>query len=306
VDLKSKENVMTYNRGRGFTLVELLVVIAIIGVLVALLLPAVQAAREAARRSQCSNHLKQIGLACHNYASANRIMPVSNGADYEGRNGAGWILAVLPFLEEQSLYDQFSPYFNGVMQSTGGILDPRCREALRTPRPGLRCPSDATFEPTSKTQFQVGPHECAVTSYKGIAGTKGSCVWAADCDGLLWHTTYRRPVKFAKISDGTSHTLMIGEDLPSQNNHSAAYYANGDYCSAVPFSLEPAPAIFNIIYNPPQPDNWVTVMTFRSTHPGGSHFCLADGSVHFLVETIDEPLFRALCTRAGGELANVP
>ena len=297
---------MGCNRRRGFTLVELLVVIAIIGVLVALLLPAVQAAREAARRSQCANHLKQIGLACHNYASANRTIPVSDGADYEGRSGAGWIVVVLPFLEEQSLYDQFKPYLKGVMQSSGGILDSRCRKALGTPRPGFRCPTDASFQPTSKTQWQVRPYECAVTSYKGIAGTKLSCVWTQDCDGLLWHSSFKRPVKIAKILDGTSHTLMIGEDLPSQNNHSAAYYANGDYCSAVPFSLEPTPAIFNIIYNPADPDNWVTVMTFRSMHPGGSHFCMADGSVHFLEETINERLFRALCTRAGGELANVP
>jgi hypothetical protein len=108
------------------------------------------------------------------------------------------------------------------------------------------------------------------------------------------------------ITDGTSHTLMIGEDMPSQNNHSAAYYANGDYCSAVPQSLEASGvAMFNIIYTPPKPDAWTEVMTFRSPHPGGILFCMADGSIQFISNSIASNVYKALGTKAGSEVANV-
>jgi prepilin-type N-terminal cleavage/methylation domain-containing protein/prepilin-type processing-associated H-X9-DG protein len=314
---------MLRRKPSGFTLVELLVVIAIIGILIALLLPAVQAAREAARRKQCTNHLKQLGLAAQNYASAHKTLPVSDGDAFQNsppylpdppHSGAGWIVAAMPFMEEHGLYDQFKPYLKKKMWSgsvEGGILDPGCRNALKTPLAGLRCPSDQTSTPTSKTQFQIGmagtAYECTVTNYKGVAGTKLSCIWGDDCDGLLWPNAYRHPIKFAKITDGTSHTLLIGEDMPSQNNHSAAYYGNGDYCTTVPYYLEASGlALFNIVYTPAKPDAWTEVITFRSTHPGGVQFCMADGSVQFLLDTVNNSIYKALSTRAGGESARVP
>jgi prepilin-type N-terminal cleavage/methylation domain-containing protein/prepilin-type processing-associated H-X9-DG protein len=314
---------MIQKSGRGFTLVELLVVIAIIGILIALLLPAVQAAREAARRKQCANHLKQLGLACQNYASARRSLPVSDGDAFQNlppfsptppRSGHGWIVAAMPYLEEQALHAQFKPYLSGKMWSgsaEGGILDVNCRTALKSPVSGLRCPSDQTSEATSKKQWQVGmsaSYECTVTNYKGVAGTKLSCVWYSPggstppCDGLLWPNSYWHPIKFSKITDGTSQTLMVGEDMPSQNNHSAAFYANGDYCTTVPNYLEASGvALFNVIYTPPKPDSWTEVITFRSPHKGGVQFCMADGSVRFFVDTVNSSIYKAMSTRAGGE-----
>lgn len=297
---------------RGFTLVELLVVIAIIGVLIALLLPAVQKARESARRKQCTNNMKQLGLAVQNYASVKRTLPSSEGWSDEGRSGFGWILKSLPYAEQQAIYDQFKPYFNRIMYNVStaaedGLLNVNCRNALKTPLPIFRCTSDQESPLTSTIQFQIGrnsPYEVAVTSYKGVAGTGIACRLTAECDGVLWCDTYRRPIKFSAISDGTSHTMMIGEDMPSQNQHSAAYYGNGDYCSTVPLILEEAnnlTAMFNIIYNPPKTDKWKEVMTFRSTHPGGAQFCMVDGSVHFMNDTIDNKLFKALGTKAKGE-----
>lgn len=298
----------------GFTLVELLVVIAIIGILVALLLPAIQAARESARRSECTNHLKQLGLAAINYEAANKTLPVSEGWANQGRNGGGWILASLPYMEQQSLYDQFAPYLKGIMwngSAESSILDTRCRTALKTPLADLRCPSDADSLRTATTQYQIGmigPYEVAVTNYKGVIGTGINCRLTGNCAGVFWCSTFLKPTKFSMITDGTSHTLMIGEDMPSQNNHSAAYYGNGDYCAAVPKTLEDngtMVAMFNIIYTPPKPDSWTEVMTFRSPHPGGILFCMADGSIQFLNNSIASDVYKALCTKAGAEVVSV-
>ncbi len=136
----------------AFTLVELLVVIAIIGVLIALLLPAVQAAREAARRSECSNHLKQIALAIHTYYDANNRFPISISAWPEGRNGSkslsrdlngkGWIVSILPQMEKQPLYDRLSLGFIGDFLSNSGMMNPLIRDAMKTRLPDLACPSD--------------------------------------------------------------------------------------------------------------------------------------------------------------------
>ena len=134
----------------GFSLIELLVVIAIIGVLIALLLPAVQTAREEARRMQCGNNLKQLGLACHNYHDVHSRFPISMGWWGDGMNAHGWIVGILPFLEEQALYDQFAAHFGGAMNANSGILDPGCRCALKTTLAVIRCPSDGLSPVTER------------------------------------------------------------------------------------------------------------------------------------------------------------
>ena len=149
---------------RGFTLVELLVVIAIIGILIALLLPAVQAAHEAGRRAQCLNNVKQLALGCHTYADVNRgTFPTSISMWDEPPSrrragvmtGRGWMVAILPQLEQQNLYAQFD--FSGRMDAGKGLMNQVNRQAIQADLAFIRCPSDPSRRALSTTQFQVGP-----------------------------------------------------------------------------------------------------------------------------------------------------
>lgn len=285
--------------------------IAIIGILIALLLPAVQAAREAARRMSCSNNLKQLGMGILNYDSTHRTFPFSINPLPEGdqtrvtpqRNAKGWIIGVLPFLEQQDLYDQFAPGFEGDFYSGGGIMNPLCRDAMRTQLSVLQCPSDPSPK-TSTQQYQWTDVEVALTNYKGVIGdtriggnasvhqgTMPDCHNKTGCNGLFYRCNYQEPIRINDISDGTSNTFMVGEDVPAHNRHSTAYYANGDYSSCH--------AALNYMPNPPTPGDWWNVISFRSLHPGGAHFCMVDGSVHFVTEDIDYTLYRHLSTKGG-------
>jgi prepilin-type N-terminal cleavage/methylation domain-containing protein/prepilin-type processing-associated H-X9-DG protein len=310
--------------GAGFTLIELLVVITIIGILMSLLIPAVQAAREAGRRAQCLNNLKQFGLAIHNFHEAYGMVPpdtaydnptddpVAPTAPTVGETGMGWIVQILPQLDNTALYNQFVPVAStGWFQAGLGIMNPACRNAMKTHLAVLNCPSDPSSRQTSTTQFEVAPLEVSLTSYKGVIGNDQmggtSCIFQGsmpdchrtrNCPGLFWRHSYLAPVRFENVHDGLSNTLMAGEDVPAQNAHSAAFYGNGDYASCCP--------PLNYFPNPPTPDDWWNVMSFRSLHPGGASFCLADGSVRFLSEMIDYKLYQALSTKAGGEAVQVP
>lgn len=303
----------------AFTLVELLVVIAIIGILIAMLLPAVQAAREASRRSACSNNLRQLGFGITNYVSAYKHFPTSYGFDeptdkgkeptkFELHSGKGWILAILPYLEEAALYQQFKPCFKGNINSGKGLRDPACRAAMKTRLPVLECPSDSDSPRTTTSAWQLEGVEVALTNYKGVLGdtrmgdslsvhqgSQPDCHRSTRCPGIFWRHTRYRPVKWKHVIDGTSDTFMVGEDVPGENHHSAAYYSNGDYASCH--------APLNYFPRPQAPDEWWNVMSFRSRHLSGAHFCMVDGSTHFVAETIDYKLYRALSTKAGKENA---
>ena len=296
-------------------------VITIIGILIALLLPAVQAAREAARRMQCQGNLRQLGLAVLNYEQANGVLPSEVG--YEGAypfsgpqpaagwTGKGWIISVLPYLEQQALFDQFIPGFVGQMGPTGGIQRPECRNAMKTQLPVLHCPSDDSVLLLCTQQAQWMNIPVAQTSYKGVLGdavldtssafqdgSSVACQGTTNCPGIFWQQSYLNPTTIAKITDGTSNTLMVGEDVPEYNYHSVAFYGNGDYASCnVPLNYMP---------DPPNPSDWPNVISFRSRHAGGAHFCMADGSVRFFNDTIDHALYRHLSTKAGGEPVQAP
>ncbi len=284
---------------RGFTLVELLVVIAIIGILVALLLPAVQAAREAARRSQCSNNLKQLGLAVHNYHDTYKKIPCS--FDWNGPKN-GWLPSLLPFVEQPALYDVLAQ--NNFQLGAAG-----CKPVREAVLDVLRCPSDGLSERIKTDQFQWSGTPMAVTNYKGVIGDPNMGngwpgMGSADThnvspnNGMFWRESFRGAYSFAGITDGLSNTLMIGEDIPYHNNHSAWSYSNGDYCSChAPLKFMP---------KPPDPNNWPRVMGFRSLHPGIVQFSKADGSVQTVAQTVDHNVYRAACTRGGGESTSLP
>jgi prepilin-type N-terminal cleavage/methylation domain-containing protein/prepilin-type processing-associated H-X9-DG protein len=353
----------------GFTLVELLVVIAIIGILVALLLPAIQSAREAARRSQCANNIKNIALAVLNYHDARKRFPVDEDI-YEDapdiRNiwgngqwlgngepvpeiingtlsGAGWIVMVLPQIEELALYDQFKPYFDKRWRSAKLGMNnnnPQLREALATQPTVLLCPSDQFRGPrndqypyNTATEVDSPPWTVAVTCYKGNAGDtaysnsddvlpfntpvgywsggaqytatagKMDCHYERDCFGVLWRTTYARGgVKIKEITDGTSHTLLIGEASPVDGN-SVAWNSEGDWAITgvqINFNWQ---AYTSCVAPSGVPSCWWNMRGFRSSHPGGVQFAFADGSVRFIPDNIDHPIYRALSTRKKGESA---
>jgi prepilin-type N-terminal cleavage/methylation domain-containing protein/prepilin-type processing-associated H-X9-DG protein len=320
---------MRSHQRSGFTLVELLVVIAIIGILIALLLPALQVAREAARRSQCTNNLKQIGLAVHLYNENFKMFPISVtpfdephspaiARECKQCNGKGWIVSILPFIEQKALFEQFRPRFNGHMGYAGdGGGGLSIGYAGRNPmppvmdkqQPFLQCPTDPSVQVLSTTQYQWEQKPVALTSYKGVLGDgrmggsgsvhQGSqdCHFTVGCNGIFYRNTYLEPVKTQRIKDGLSNTFMIGEDLPEYNYHSTAYYANGDYCSChAPLNYMPTPF---------DPRDWPDMMSFRSRHPGGASFAYADGSVDFINQSVNYMTYRAFCTRNGREAVSL-
>jgi prepilin-type N-terminal cleavage/methylation domain-containing protein/prepilin-type processing-associated H-X9-DG protein len=334
----------------AFTLVELLVVIAIIGILVALLLPAVQAAREAARRMGCSNNLHNIGLAVLNYEHTKKHLPItihqwfweerdihknmlgppggSRDATKGGPGycGKGWIVDVLPYLEEQALYDGMKPGFVGDFNksfngSGMGLRD--IRNKLIGQQLGiLACPSDGDAKPSDRFWYWEGI-QTAATSYKGCIGDSllsenaepGSTMSpfeglgspdshsTVDCNGLFYRNTHFRPVKLEKVIDGLSNTFMVGEGVVSQDFHSAAYFCDGDWATCgIPlnyFILDAADE------DEIRVERWYETRGYKSLHPGGAQFVMADGSVQFMNESIDSDTYRGLATRDGGEVVKL-
>jgi prepilin-type N-terminal cleavage/methylation domain-containing protein len=197
----------------GVTLVELLVVMAIIGVLVAVTLPAVQMAREAARRVSCTNNLKQLGLAIHEHHESMRTFPISVGPFNQGprpwpsRNGIGWITRVLPYLEQSPLHKQLTTDDRGDFVSGGGLMRPVARAAMTTEIAILDCPSDPSSTRVSTDQWQWKGIPVVVSSYKGVLGDSrlgGSqsmhqgrepdCHINGPCSGIFYRVTYQRPM----------------------------------------------------------------------------------------------------------------
>ena len=189
---------------RAFTLVELLVVIAIIGILIALLLPAVQAAREAARRSQCSNHLKQFGLGMHNYHDTYKMFPAGIN---ECQPRISWFPQFLPFIEQGPLFDQMDFDTQNYI-CCGGWPN----AVINATVPTALCPSD----PQAGTKLQQGFHGnyvgCAGSTEFNAAGTGGDCCGGLN-DRLNGMFFGRSQIKFASVIDGTSNTVMFSEIL---------------------------------------------------------------------------------------------
>jgi prepilin-type processing-associated H-X9-DG protein len=188
-----------------------------------------------------------------------------------------------------------------------GLRGDAMRSLVAT-RPALfRCPSDGVSQDTYLDQAQMSGIPAAVTSYKGVIGDHslgGAGTGSPDrhnkigANGLFYRNSYREKLTIRSITDGTSNTFAIGEDVPEQNSHSALYYANGDYASChIPL---------NTFYKPNVRGNWRLCMSFRSFHPQGANFALADGSVRFIPQSMDFLSYRQTCTRNGGEVPNLP
>ena len=303
---------MNARRTLGFTLVELLVVIAIIGILVALLLPAVQAARESARKAQCLGNFKQVGIACHNYVATLRTYPTGvniwsaggcNDPDGRTYSGFGWSAFILPYLEEDSIYEQMdfklgghayatSPNYEAGANYIGAYICPSSPQGLELvvcctgPYPG-NGPNDS---------------DMAVSNMAGVADSvnwacfQGGFYWPKpNANGMLFHRSAVRP---AEVTDGTSKTLLVGEAI------------NGPQGSHIGFFW----STWNILHtrngiNKTRPDNYVSPwfpagMSFSSYHINGCHFTHADGSARFYSDNIHPTVLAAVTTRAMGEIYN--
>lgn len=287
-------------RRRGMTLIELLVVIGIIGVLLAILLPAVQKVRDAAHRIDCLNRLKQIGLALHHYHDAQHALPP--GCSY--RNGKdpfphmSWCTRLLPFLEQEALWRQAQaafaeePFFLKNPPHTG----------LGTVVPAFTCPADGR----TRTPNGAPPLQRAFTSYLGVGGIDHSSK-----DGLLFLDSR---VRLGDVTDGTSTTLMVGERPPSADGVMGWWYAgwgqskdgSADMVLGVreryvsPLPLAPGCPVGPYNYRRGSSGNQCDAFHFWSLHVGGGHFLFADGSARLLPYST-EPVLPALATRAGDE-----
>jgi prepilin-type N-terminal cleavage/methylation domain-containing protein/prepilin-type processing-associated H-X9-DG protein len=286
----------------GFTLVELLVVITIIGILIALLLPAVQAAREAARRMQCANNFKQVGLALHSYHSAKGCFPPGDFYKYPTSSGGsfvfGWSVYTLPYIEKDSLYNgiNFGAKW-GYADST--IANGTNNLAIsKTLIPAYMCPSDPQYgEYIGIHSYANRQPDAAITSMCGVSdsynwGSSGAPKTYPTNDGIMGGNY---PCTIADIKDGTSNTLMVGE-VTSQGQGSLwgeIWAAGNIYDTAEGINgIHTVPGSGSY---PADPDT----SGFSSYHSGGCNFLLADSSTSFLSQNIAQNVLTALTTRDG-------
>ncbi|HUG68049.1 MAG TPA: DUF1559 domain-containing protein, partial [Pirellulaceae bacterium] len=323
---------------RAFTLVELLVVIAIIGILVALLLPAVQMAREAARRMQCSSNLKQIGLALHNYESAHRRWPRQSrgprpGRDYNEPRGS-WITSILPYFEQEGLYQQYDPNRHW--------HDPANQTAVMTRVPILSCPSvpdrdgfewtvlvdyanSTTSTPTlTPRDFYPG----ATTDYTNIGGIGTALNNSLPVGQRLINPTgsgilKTEAVRLAEVTDGLSNTILVSECAGRPRLYQRGRVVadgttpktwSGGASVTRPFPTGGVWASHNkgFLINGSEPNGYTNVRPgpcpincsndneVYAFHPGGANALMADGSVRLLPESMSLQVLIAVVSRQGG------
>ncbi len=313
---------------QGFTLVELLVVIAIIGILIALLLPAVQAARESARRSQCVNNEKQIGVALQNYHDVMKVFPSSYGGNavYNNTNtGRSWMFAILPYIEQANLQSQntyFAPVGSGVAPAATYNANTQISYTVITT---FLCPTDQNEGGTMGSRANTNDTR-AINNYKGVAGSNWAwgdpiClntfpsggVWPGSNNGLdqgngiLMRNAGNDPrgwVKMAEVFDGTANTFILGEAVPRWCIHTWWWWFNGSTATcAIPLNYKSIAIQTNPSTQTLETNwgDWPNNYSFYSRHSGGgANFLYADGHVVFINDNINLATYRFLANRGDG------
>jgi len=311
--------VLSLRRRCGFTLIELLVMIAIIAVLISLLLPAVQQAREAARRTQCKNNLKQIGLAIHNYHDTHRTFPPGyiarsvrklDPAGAESGPGFSWATLILPQIDEDPLYRHFD--FNE------DAKDPHNLDHGQEILDQFLCPTD----PAPPRFALPDGTELASANYVGIYGFGNMSMMPGTGTGVFHRNS---SVRIRDVSDGTSNTICVGERMHVHDNVPMldATNSNSTWYAVIagaarpagmmnPTMMEQSPSLvlghlgqdamgpMAAMYHTPNSTNHI--VNFSSNHAGGVQFLLCDGSVHFMSDNTHYETFRSLGERADGNV----
>ena len=314
----------------GFTLVELLVVISIIGVLMGLLLPAVQMVREAARRATCLNQSRQISLALQNYHGAHRHFPPAHLQDprtlgediffqpnpYQDYGFYfSWLTRILPFVEQNNIHQQVD-YHEWPFPYPIDPNNPETEHLNSITVQFYRCPDDSS---RGDLDWEHAPGEFVKIAYTNYFGVNGTDQFSYD--GIIYVNSR---VRMGDIHDGTSNTMIIGERPVSSDNFAGWWFAGSGmypWFGAADIVLGTEEDIAENFahalggpkseYQPgntnfePDGQGWDKHgWHFWSQHPGGANFSFADGSVHFLEYSIDKVIFRYLGTRDGGEVVN--
>lgn len=306
-------------RRHAFTLVELLVVIAIIGVLVALLLPAVQAARESARRTQCVNHLKQLALACQNHADVHKILPSAGGPGWNyhmtylkgvpqiaPRQHGGWGFQILPYIEQQALWE-----------GSGQSVDlEKSIQAIGAPLKVMFCPTRRPPEVLSTADWYAFlPDESAGNAGRSTPHAKNDYAAASldsnsgipDEANGVGAITQVNPRRLSDITDGTSSTMLFGEKRMNvamlkrfQANDNEGYTCGWNHDTLRYTDRILLPDFRDSVTNAPGDDR------FGSSHPAGMNIALVDGSVRMIPFNIDATIFRNLGRRGDSQVVSLP
>lgn len=305
----------------AFTLIELLVVIAIIAILIALLLPAVQQAREAARRSQCKNNLKQVALATHMFHDTFRYFPHAvqdhdetadlSDPDTDNHPAKAWIpglIQILPYLEQDAVAQRWDPTKkrNDTTDDDGDGYSNADLVQMIVPTylcPSMTLPSAPLLDNRAPCSylFSSGTTDARDFHYGTDAPHDGAIVPLRRDPDMSASPSYLKKTRMRDITDGTSNTYLIGEtDFTPEGVPSTKYGGVWGY-GYIGYSWGNTYHPFN------KHNNTATIYgAFRSQHPGGAHFAMVDGSVHFFSENMNNELYRELSTRSGGEIVTVP
>ena len=320
-------------RRTGFTLVELLVVIAIIGILIGMLLPAVQQVREAARRITCGNNMRQLTLGMLNYESAHQHFPpgmqardasVHSVNDQLFSHGFNWGSVILPFIEQNAEFENLNILSdNFVTPRWWGVIGSRpWQDYAADVIPIFICPSCPMAD---NNPFRNGH---AKSNYPGVMGPKWEEGDLTDVNDLsdfelfrtgpvttdLQRTQLQFPgilffnseITFGQITDGSTNTFIVGErdnsQLSNGQERRASAWCGADQAQWLNTNLGPTSATPRWTLNSAIGDNWTRWVNFSSSHPGGANFSRGDGSVTFVSDNVDGQTFESMGSRNGGEV----